>query len=140
MATVQIMQALGIKSSEMKDRGNVSVDKQKQVLRWKTGLFGYVPPLVCGPWGLKFHSFFSFLPRPASWENQFCPEAIIPTSTDSLAAWKIPPRSLAKVARPLVAEELRPLVWQLLWDAGSLMPVHRPKQNVLQAGHTGSTE
>ena len=40
MATVQIMQALGIKSSEMKDRGNVSVDKQSRYLDGKQGSSG----------------------------------------------------------------------------------------------------
>ena len=31
-----------------------------------------------------------------AWGNQFCPEVTIPTSTESLAAWKIPPRALGK--------------------------------------------
>lgn len=75
-------------------------------------LIGSVPSFICGPWGFKFHSFFflfSFLLRPASWENQICPEVITPTGIESLLVENFPQGS-GEGDRPLVAAELIPLV------------------------------
>ena len=83
MACVQIIQALREKSSEIKDNQRQCVCEQAAAQMENKAHRVYASSCLHGPWGLKFHSFFCFLPRPGAWGNQFCPEVTIPTSPES---------------------------------------------------------